>query len=158
MLALTVAKGSPLALLSLKDTDMAKPKPSWTDKLRASKPPVVKPAPLTFAGMRSGQMMLIPSPKLLDDFIRKIPKGKTVDIATMRTQLAKSQRAEVSCPVTTGIFLRVVVEAANEAHASGKPVDGITPVWRVVDPKAAVLKKVSFDPTWMMDQRAGEGV
>jgi hypothetical protein len=135
---------------------MTKPKPSWTDKIKTSKSPVVKPAPLTFAGMRSGQMMLIPSPKMVDDFIRKIPKGKSVDMATMRTQLAKSQRAEVSCPVTTGIFLRIVVEAANEAYAAGKAVDSITPVWRVVDPKAAVLKKVSFDPTWIMDQRARE--
>jgi hypothetical protein len=137
---------------------MPKPKPTWTDKLNASKPPVVKPAPLTFAGMRSGQIMLIPSPKMVDDFIRKIPKGKAVDMATMRTLLAKANRAEVSCPVTTGIFLRIVVEAANEAHTAGKPVSDITPVWRVVDPKAAVLKKVSFDPAWMMDQRVREGI
>jgi hypothetical protein len=137
---------------------MPKPRPSWTDKLNASKPPVVKPAPMNFAGMRAGQMMLIPSPKLVDDFIRKIPKGKALDMATMRTQLAKAHRAEVSCPVTTGIFLRIVVEAANEAHAAGKAVSDITPVWRVLDPKAAVLKKVLFDPEWIMAQREREGI
>jgi hypothetical protein len=135
---------------------MAKPKPSWTDKLNGSKPPIVKPAPMNFAGMRAGQMMLIPSPKLIDDFIRKIPKGKQVDMATMRTQLAKLHRAEVSCPVTTGIFLRIVVEAANEAHDNGTAVSAVTPVWRVIDSKAALLKKISFDPSWLLDQRDRE--
>ncbi len=135
-----------------------KPKPCWTDKLRASKPPEVKPVPANFGGMRTGQMMLIPSPKLVDDFIRKIPRGKSVDMATMRTQLAKANRADGCCPLTTGIFLRIVVEAANEAHVAGKSVGDITPVWRVVDPRSAVLKKVDFDPAWMMDQRAREGL
>jgi hypothetical protein len=135
-----------------------KPKPSWTDKLNASKPVVVKPAPMTFAGMRSGQMMLIPSPKVLDLFIRTLPSGKAMDMATLRNRLARQHNAEVCCPVTTGIFLRVVAEAANEAHEKGVPVSSITPVWRVVDPKAAILKKVSFDPEWMMDQRKREGL
>jgi hypothetical protein len=135
---------------------MAKLKPTWMDKLNGSKPPVVKPAPISFAGMRQGQVMLIPSPKLIDDFIRKIPKGKQVDMAQMRSQLATLHRAEVSCPVTTGIFLRIVVEAANEAHEKGVAMSAITPVWRVIDPKAALLKKVSFDPGWLLDQRERE--
>ena len=67
---------------------MAKPKPSWIDKVNASKPSVVKPAPENFAGMLKGQMMLIPSPKLLDTYIRALPEGKGVDMATMRSELA----------------------------------------------------------------------
>jgi hypothetical protein len=143
-----------------KDKTMAKPKTklSWIDKLNASKPPVVKPAPMNFAGMLKGQMMLIPSPKLLDTFIRSLPEGKAMDMTTMRTAMAKQNRAVVSCPVTTGIVLRTVVEAANEAHAKGVAADMITPVWRVVDAKAAVLKKVSFDPAWLIDQRMREGI
>jgi hypothetical protein len=137
---------------------MAKVQLSWTEKLNASKPPIVKPAPISFAGMRARQIMLIPSPKLLDDYIRKIPVGKTLDMATIRSQMAKAHRAEVSCPVTTGIFLRIVVEAANEAHEKRRPIKDITPVWRVIDAKAAILKKVSFDPAWMMAERAKEGL
>ena len=137
---------------------MAKPKPSWIEKVKASKPPVVKPAPLNFAGMLKGQMMLIPSPKLLDTFIRALPEGKAMDMTTLRNELAKQNRAVVSCPVTTGIVLRTVVEAANEAHAKGAQIKNLTPVWRVVDAKAAVLKKVAFDPKWMLEQRAREGI
>lgn len=29
----------------------------------------------------------------------------------------------------------------------------ITPVWRVLDAKAPTLKKVTFDPAFMIDQR-----
>jgi hypothetical protein len=137
---------------------MPKPKPSWTDKLNAGKPPIVKPAPMNFAGMVMGQMMLIPSPRQLDDFIRAIPVGKTMDMANLRSRLAKQNKAEVSCPVTTGIFLRIVTEAANEAYAAGTPVSGVTPVWRVIDAKAPILKKVSFDPEWLLDQREREGI
>ncbi len=137
---------------------MAKLKPSWIDKVKASKPPVVKPAPENFAGMLKGQMMLIPSPKLLDTFIRALPEGKAIDMTTLRNELAKQNRAVVSCPVTTGIVLRTVVEAANEARAKGMLIKNVTPVWRVIDSKAAVLKNVAFDPKWILEQRALEGI
>lgn len=137
---------------------MAKPKPSWIDKVKASKPSVVKPAPENFAGMLKGQMMLIPSPKLLDTFIRALPEGKAIDMTTLRSELAKQNRAVVTCPVTTGIVLRTVVEAANEARAKGMSVKNVTPVWRVIDSKAAVLKKIAFDAKWILEQRALEGI
>ncbi len=79
-------------------------------------------------------------------------------MATMRSELAKQNRAAVACPVTTGIVLRTVVEAANEARAKGTNINNITPVWRVVDSKAAVLKKIAFDPKWILEQRALEGI
>jgi hypothetical protein len=137
---------------------MAKAKPSWTDKLNRGNQPVIKPCPLNFAGMRIGQTMLIPSPQLLDAFIRQIPKGKAMDIVTLRARLAKENGAEVACPVTTGILLRIVTEAANESFDAGIAVGKITPVWRVIDAKAPILKKISFAPEWMMDQRAREGL
>jgi hypothetical protein len=85
---------------------------SWEDRLRAAKPHEVKPAPMDFAGMRRGQIMLIPSPQIIDAFIRGIPAGRCVDIRTMRDELARRHEAEVACPITTGILLRLVAEAA----------------------------------------------
>jgi hypothetical protein len=63
-----------------------------------------------------------------------------------------------TCAKATGIFLRIVAEAANEAYAHGAPPGGVTPVWRVIGPKAPLLKKLSFDPQWLLDQRAREGL
>ena len=61
---------------------------SWREKLNASKPHEVKPAPIDIAGMKSGQIMLVPSARIVDEFIRTIPAGTSVDIQTLRRQLA----------------------------------------------------------------------
>ena len=63
--------------------------------------------------------MLIPTPKLIDAYIRQIPEGKAVDSQTLRKDLALQNGAEVTCPLTTGIFLRIVAEAAQEAYEMG---------------------------------------
>jgi hypothetical protein len=137
---------------------MAKRHKTWTEKRDGGKPPQVKPAPLDFAGMKKGEIMLIPTGKLIDDFIRAIPKGTGMDQKELRRQLAEQNGAQVSCPITTGILLRIVVEAANEEHEQGKPIAKMTPVWRVLDEKAPTVKKLSFDPAYLFEQRRREGL
>lgn len=137
---------------------MARAPKSWTEKLQASRPPEIKPAPKAFADLREGDRMLISSPAQIDAFIRSIPPGQSLDMPGLRRALARANGADAACPLTTGIFLRIVAEAANEAYAQGAPPSGVTPVWRVIGPKAPVLKKLSFDPHWLLDQRAREGL
>ena len=131
---------------------------SWTEKLNSPNPAVVKPAPANFAGMRKGQMMLIPTARMVDTFIRQIPEGKAMDVRTMRAELAKQNGAKVTCPITTGIFVRIVAEAAWEAHENGTAINRITPVWRVLDRDAPTMKKLSYDPQFLLDQRKREGI
>lgn len=131
---------------------------SWAEKLASTKPHEVKAAPLDMAGMRKGQMMLIPSGKLIDDFIRRIPKGKRMDARTMRHELAKAHGAEVSCPITTGILLRMVAEAAGEAHQHGVAARDITPVWRVIAKDAPMLKKLTCGSAFILEQQRAEGL
>jgi hypothetical protein len=131
---------------------------SWAEKLASTKPHEVKPAPIDIAGMRKGQIMLIPSAKLVDDFIRRIPKGKQIDVRTMRSELARLHGAEVSCPITTGILLRIVAEAACEAHERGVGARDITPVWRVIAKDAPLLKKLSGGPSFILEQQRAEGL
>ena len=57
---------------------------SWTDKLKSAKPHEVKPAPMDFAGMRKGEIMLVPSPQIIDAFIRELPRGRSMDVGTLR--------------------------------------------------------------------------
>lgn len=45
-----------------------KKKLSWTEKLHASQTYEVKPAPTAIAGMKGGQMMLVPSANIIDAF------------------------------------------------------------------------------------------
>ena len=129
---------------------------TWTEKFNSSKPFQVKVASSDFGDMKRGQMMLLPDTRVVDTYIRSLDYGHMEDIKTMRGNLAAAHKAEVSCPVVTGIQLRIVTEAAFEAYEAGTPIDEITPVWRVIDEKAPLLKKISFDPQFILDQRAIE--
>jgi hypothetical protein len=131
---------------------------TWLDKLQAAAQPVVKPAPMDFAGMKAGQVMLIPTPRLIDEFVARVPAGKSMDVAAMRQALAKQQRAEVTCPVTTGFHLRVVAEAAYERHRLGIPLRDITPFWRVIDAKTPMTKKLACGAEFVRERRLAEGL
>jgi hypothetical protein len=131
---------------------------TWAEKLDDPRPHVVKPAPIAIAGMRAGQMMLVPTARLVDAFIRRIPCGQSVDVKTLRARLAQAHGAEVCCPITTGFHVRIVAEAAWEMLASGTPIAALTPVWRVLDDASPTLAKLSFDPAFIRAQRSAEGL
>ena len=131
---------------------------SWAEKLADSKPEQVKRLDKPMMGMKQGQMMLIASPAIFDDFIRRIPEGTAKDIKQVRDELAQKFDADVTCPLTSGIFLRIVAEAAYEAYDNGAKIDDITPVWRVIDNKSTTAKKLSFDPQFLWNQRDREGL
>lgn len=131
---------------------------TWEEKLNADREPEVKPVPKDMAGMKKGQIMLIPTAKLIDQFVQQIPEGKSIDAKQMREQLAKQFNAEVTCPITSGIHLRVVAEAAFDRFDKGASIDEITPFWRVIDPKSPLIKKVAFDANFILDQRQAEGL
>jgi hypothetical protein len=133
-----------------------RPKRSWSEKLDAGRPPEVKPAPIDIAGMKAGQIMLVPSARLVDDFIRTIPKGTSMDVKTLRRRLARQHRAEVTCPITLGFHLRTVAEAAYEAYRQGARLSQVTPVWRVLDEKTPTTAKLSCGPAFITRQRARE--
>ncbi len=135
-----------------------KKKKSWSEKLNSSKPHEVKPVPRDMMGMKKGEMMLIPSPQIINNFIKSIPKGTSMDVKTLRKKLAKKHKAEVTCPITTGILLRIVAEAAYEAYEQGAKLSAVTPVWRVLDEDTPTMKKLSYDTAFILDQRAREGL
>ena len=131
---------------------------TWQQKLHDGKKPQVDIADKEFAGVRAGQKLLIPTPELIDGYIRQIPEGKAVDSLTLRKDLAIEHGAEVTCPLTTGIFLRIVAEAAHEEFQEGKPIAKITPFWRVVDEKSPTAKKLTFGTAFLKAQRKREGI
>ena len=73
---------------------------------------------------------------------------------TMRKDIALAHNADVTCPVTTGIFLRIVAEFAYEQLKEGKT--NITPFWRVVNPRSDLAKKLACGPTFIQEMRALE--
>ena len=131
---------------------------TWAEKLADPRPHVVKPAPIDIAGMKAGQIMLVPTARLVDDFIRRIPRGRSMDVKSLRAALAAAHGAEVTCPITTGFHIHTVAEAAWEAIANGTPIAKVTPVWRVLGPTSPTLPKLSFDTAFIRERRALEGL
>jgi len=74
--------------------------------------------------------LLIPRPLDVDALVRQVPPGKLVTVDQVRERLARDHYADLTCPLCTGIFLRLSAEAAEEDLADGKT--RITPYWRVV--------------------------
>lgn len=131
---------------------------SWTEKLRASTESEVRPVPPGRKSAGPGRTMLFPSAQLLNDTIRAIPEGQSMTPRELRSELARRHAASLTCPVTTARMLRLVAEAANEVHRNGLPLAEVTPVWRVLDSRASALRKLTFDPAYILDQRAEEGL
>lgn len=132
---------------------------SWTDKVNdESKAKQIKRLDKDFADIPANSMMLIATPKIIDGYVRSIPKGKAVSLQSMRKDLALEFGADYTCPVTTGIFLRIVAEAAHEQLITGKSLKSVAPFWRVVEEKSPLNKKLSFGPDFVIEQRKKEGI
>ena len=130
----------------------------WTEKLKNCKPHSLKKLDKNFAGMKSGQLMLLPSPRLVDSYIKKIPERESRSIERMRDDLAKEHEADVTCPIATGFVLKTVAEAAYEALSDNGDLTKITPIWRLLSAETTTLKKVSFDHAFVTAQREAEGI
>ena len=87
--------------------------------------------------------MLISSPESVAEYIKRIPRGQTRTVKEMRFQLAEQSQADATCPVSTGIFLRLAIE---QALSTDLICDCDLPFWRVVDPNHPVVKKLGLDP------------
>lgn len=132
---------------------------TWTDKVNdPTKEFQIKKLEKDFADMSAGSKMLIATPKIIDECVRHIPKGKSGSLASMRKDLANEYGAEYTCPVTSGIFLRIVSEAAHEQIEKGTSLAKVAPFWRVVDEKSALNKKFSFGTEFVAKQRKKEGL
>ena len=80
--------------------------------------------------MQSFRWMLIPRPRDVDAVMRQAKKGKLITQSQIRNKLARASKADHSCPLTTGLFIRVAAEAAEEDREAGKK--RITPYWRTI--------------------------
>lgn len=132
---------------------------TWTDKVNDPiKEFIVKKLDKDFADMPAGCKMLIATPKIIDDYLRHIPKGKSSSLSVMRSDLAAEYHADYTCPVTSGIFLRIVAEAAYEQIQKGTAISKVAPFWRLVDEKSPMNKKFSFGTGFVKAQRKKEGI
>lgn len=129
---------------------------TWTDKLHETKQAKVKRIETDFADIPAGSSMFIATPQIIDGYVKQLKKGAQVNIKTLRKDLALQHGADYTCPVTTGIFLRIVAEAAYENLQQGTPVSKLTPFWRVIEPDSPLAKKLSFGQDFLKKQIRAE--
>ena len=98
---------------------------------------IIKVLDKGFSDISAGDKMLISSPKKIADFIYAIPKGSFFTIKELRRGLALKAGADKTCPVTTGIFLRMAIEQ-NKGDVN-------FPYWRGFDKKYPAEKKLNLD-------------
>ena len=137
---------------------MAYKRKTWQEKLHNGHPWKVEVVDKKFADIPEGATMLVATPEIVDAYIRDIPAGTQTTLQQMRKDLAAEYNAQFCCPITSGIFLRIVAEAAYEEYKAGKPLKKVTPFWRIIDSKAPVAKKLTFGTEFIKQQRSAESL
>jgi hypothetical protein len=109
---------------------MAKKK-SWREKLNGNPDlPRIQEITSDTDPPRLTGWMVIPSPGEVYEIMRQIPARKLITVQEIRAILAKRHGADLACPLTTGMFVRITAEAAHEAAEEGE--QGTAPYWRTL--------------------------
>jgi hypothetical protein len=111
----------------------------WRTKLeRQQQAKIVEIPPRMQVHLGKGAMV-IPCPLDVDSLIRRVRPGKLVTVVQLRQELARRSKVDVACPLTTGIFIRIAAEAAEEDRDAGS--NTITPYWRVLSSEGRLNPK-----------------
>ncbi|MGJ7506909.1 6-O-methylguanine DNA methyltransferase [Variovorax sp. GT1P44] len=104
---------------------------SWRERL-AGFPnlPQVKPIPERMQRRQGPGTIVTPSPREVDDAMKRVPEGRLVTVFGIGQQLASEHGATIGCTVTTAIFASIAAQAADEERRAG--LQDITPYWRTL--------------------------
>ena len=131
---------------------------TWQEKKDNGREPIVVKLKKSFAGVPEGAALLISTPREVERYIRRIPEGRAVQPTELRRKLAARHAADATCPVSMGIFLRIVAEAAWEEIQDGKDPSEVAPFWRIVEPGSALEGKLTCGPAFVRKMRRAEGI
>lgn len=126
----------------------------WRDKLERGEAKIVDIPPKWEARFGRGKM-LIPKPLDVDAWVRGVKKGRLATFGELRDALGESAGVSAVCPLTTGIFVRIMAEAAEEDRAQGK--SRVTPWWRLVKDDGSLQEKCPGGPEAQAEKLREEG-
>lgn len=131
---------------------------TWLQKFHNGRKPEIDTCEKDYSGIPAGEKFLISTPAEIDAYIRTIPLGKGVSFQTMKRDISLNHGVEYMCPLTAGIFTRIVSELAWEQIQQGAKKEDVAPFWRVVDLKMPLAKKLSFGTDFIKEMREKEGL
>jgi len=111
---------------------MARTRKTWQEKLEnpVEGLPKVVDVPDKWVRTMGGRRVLVPTPLMVDEYVRTVPRRRLATVGQIRRHLAGPFKADSTCPMTMGIFLRIISEAAEENRRNSDRE--ITPYWRIV--------------------------
>lgn len=110
-------------------------KKSWNEKLKDSKDlPKVVTLNKNAQTHWHGKTMAIPCPMEVSEIMAEVPKGKLITIDIIRGKIAKKHKADIGCPLTTGIFSWIAANAADETKSKN-------PYWRTLKTSGEINPK-----------------
>ncbi len=118
---------------------MAKMKKTWREKVNEIEEKIHVITPDWEKRYGKGKL-LVASAVDIEKLIRKTKPGQLLTNDVIRVKLARDKKVQVTDPMTVGIFLRIIAEAAEEELAAGRPK--ITPYWRVIKPNGSINIKL----------------
>ena len=96
-------------------------------------------------GLVAGQKMLIPTLTDIEAALVKLTPGAVTSGAAFRALVAEPFGADGCCTFATNKALRSIAGAACARLANGdSPVD-VLPIWRVIDSKSTIAKRLHLD-------------
>lgn len=119
---------------------------SYQERYDQARPTYTRVNEKKFADLEPGTSVLIPSPPDIAAEIDALGDDEVLNLTEFRHRLAERHGSDGACPVMTGMNLRVVAEIAFEALDAGTSPDDVTPVWKVIEPKAPLASKLSGGP------------
>ena len=111
----------------------------WDAKLRSSLEPEI------VTDRRRGDRLLLPTPLLIGTEIAAVPAGTTIRVSELRDELARRFGADRTCPLMTGIFIKILSGAvADDLVHHRRPR---WPMWRLTADDG------TLNPAWPLDPR-----
>jgi hypothetical protein len=123
---------------------------NWNAKLRPELEPEI------VSDKRLGDRLLLPTPLLVAGEIAQVPRGATITVSQLRGRLAQRFGADRTCPLMTGIFVKIIAGAvAEDLTQERKPR---WPVWRLVNDSGTLSTTWPLDALYRATRLREEGV
>ncbi len=76
-------------------------------------------------GVKRGDSVVLAQPSEVNEVMKKVPEGRIITLNGICKILAKKHKAQYCCTLTTGIFVVIVANAAEETGSG-------VPYWRTI--------------------------
>lgn len=84
--------------------------------------------------------MLHPSKEVIEELVKKIPRGSLASIDALCKRLAKDTGVNVTCPMRTGNAIKKISEQYSATY-----VDTNIPFWRVIKSNKQIVKSKNYE-------------